>query len=130
MDEKQLVRIAFEAMENAAAPYSKFPVGAALLAKSGRVYKGANVESSSYGLSMCAERVALFKALSEGERDFTAIAIATTASRACPPCGACRQLLWDYARDIDVYISENKNTYQKYNIRDFFPFPFDSEFLD
>lgn len=125
----ELVKLAFQAQNNAIAPYSQFPVGAALLTKSGQVVPGANIESSSYGLSMCAERVALFKALSEGVTEFTAIAIATHSLGLCPPCGACRQLLWEYAPQIQVAIANQHNSFQVFQLHDLFPKPFDRHFL-
>lgn len=125
----ELVKLAFQAQNNAIAPYSQFPVGAALLTKSGRVFSGSNIESSSYGLSMCAERVALFKALSDGETEFTAIAIGTHSQGLCPPCGACRQLLWEYAPQIQVAIANQSNSYQVFQLNDLFPEPFDRHFL-
>jgi cytidine deaminase len=102
--EKRLVRAARSAQRHAHAPYSKFRVGAALLARSGKVYTGCNIESSSFGLTICAERTALFKAISEGEHEFTAIAIAAGNRGETPPCGACRQVLLDLAGNIDVIL--------------------------
>lgn len=125
----ELVKLAFQAQSKAIAPYSQFPVGAALLTESGQVIAGANIESSSYGLSMCAERVALFKALSEGITEFTAIAIATRSAGLCPPCGACRQLLWEYAPKIQVAVANQHHSYKVYQLIDLFPEPFDRHFL-
>lgn len=101
MDEDRLVVAAVAARKQAYAPYSGFPVGAALLSKGGRVFTGCNVENASYGLTVCAERVALFKAVSEGVREFEAIAIAC-GEGACSPCGACRQVLYEFAPDLKV----------------------------
>ncbi len=126
---KKLAELASTAKESALATYSNFPVGAALLTESGQIYTGCNIESSSYGLTMCAERVALFKALSEGERAFSAIAIATSADIFCPPCGACRQVLWDFARDLTVVLVNNRGDYQQYQLSEFFPHAFDDGFL-
>jgi cytidine deaminase len=92
-----------KARRAAYAPYSRFAVGAALLTKSGRVVLGCNVENSSFGLSCCAERTAVFKAVSEGEREFTAIAVTAGARRGAAPCGACRQVLYEFAPDLWVY---------------------------
>lgn len=105
-DKHQLIAAALRAREHAVAPYSNFQVGAALLTKSGRVIGGANVESASYGLTCCAERVALFKALTEGEHDFTAIAVVARAPGGAMPCGACRQLLAEYAPTITVFVAD------------------------
>jgi cytidine deaminase len=103
MDEQQLIALAAEARQSAYAPYSGFPVGAALLGKSGHVYTGCNVENASYSLTICAERVALFKAISEGECEFEAIAIVT--ANGATPCGACRQVLTEFGPDIRVLIA-------------------------
>ncbi len=100
-----LVAAATAAREKAAAPYSHFHVGAALLASDGRVFGGCNVESSSYGLTCCAERTAVFKAISEGVRSFRAVAVVTGADEPTSPCGACRQVLWDQCRDIAVVMA-------------------------
>jgi cytidine deaminase len=105
---KALVAAALRARRQAVAPYSGFPVGAALLTARGRVVPGANVESASYGLSCCAERVALFKALTEGERDFSAIAVVARLAHGPTPCGACRQLLAEYAPDALVWLADSR----------------------
>jgi cytidine deaminase len=103
----KLVRAAARARQSAVAPYSKFLVGAALLTKRGEIITGANVESASYGLTCCAERVALFKALTEGKKDFTAIAVVTRLAGGAMPCGACRQLLAEYAPTATVYVADS-----------------------
>ena len=100
-----LVEAATKARERAAATYSHFHVGAALLAEDGRVFGGCNVESASYGLTNCAERTAVFKAISEGVRGFRAVAVVTGADEPTSPCGACRQVLWDQCRDIAVVLA-------------------------
>ena len=107
LNKKQLIAAALRARQMAVAPYSEFQVGAALLTRSGRVIGGANVESASYGLTCCAERVALFKALTEGERDFIAIAIVARAPQGPMPCGACRQLLAEYAPRAAVLVADS-----------------------
>ena len=104
---QQLVAAALRARQMAVAPYSQFQVGAALLTGSGRIVVGANVESASYGLTCCAERVALFKALTEGERDFSAIAVVARAPGGPMPCGACRQLLAEYAPRATVFVADS-----------------------
>ena len=100
-----LVAAAAAAREKASAPYSHFHVGAALLCDDGRVFGGCNVESASYGLTCCAERTAVFKAISEGVRGFRAVAVVTGADEPTSPCGACRQVLWDQCRDIAVVMA-------------------------
>jgi cytidine deaminase len=119
-----LIKQALEVRENAYAPYSELSVGAALLGKSGRVYTGCNVENISYGLTICAERVAILKAISEGERDFEAIAIIADMEVPVPPCGACRQVLAEFSPEINVImvnLSRQKNVMQ---LSELFPEPF------
>jgi cytidine deaminase len=108
VDKQRLVRAALRAQKNAVAPYSKFFVGAALLTSDGRIVGGANVESASYGLTCCAERIALFKALTEGHKKFTAIAIVAAWDHGPMPCGACRQLLAEYASKAKVFIADSR----------------------
>lgn len=105
-DELRLLSAAAQARRRAVAPYSRFKVGAAILTADGEIFTGANVESASYGLTCCAERVALFKALTDGARRFRAIAVVARADRGPTPCGACRQLLAEYAPDAKVYIAD------------------------
>lgn len=104
----KLVAAALEAQQRSVAPYSRFAVGAALLTRAGRIIGGANVESASYGLTCCAERVALFKALTEGEREFAAIAVVAPTSGGPMPCGACRQLLAEYAPRAVVWVADSR----------------------
>jgi cytidine deaminase len=113
------------ARENAVAPFSKFRVGAALLAKSGTIYSGCNVENASYGLTICAERVAIFKALSEGDRGFEAIAVVTDAEKLTPPCGACRQIIWEFCGDAEVILGNLNGKVEVHRMSVLFPFPFD-----
>ena len=103
-----LVRAAAKARQRAVAPYSKFKVGAALLTRSGQIIPGANVESASYGLTCCAERVALFNALTSGKRGFVAVAVVARAPAGPMPCGACRQLLAEYAPDATVWVADSR----------------------
>jgi cytidine deaminase len=121
-----LVTAAKVARENAHAPYSDFRVGAAVRANSGRIFGGCNIENASYGLTVCAERVALFKALSEGERDFSAVAVVTDAERLTPPCGACRQLLWEFCGDVPVVLANLQGKTKTFKMRELLPEPFDS----
>ncbi len=127
--ESDLIKAAQQAQKLARAPYSNYRVGAALLTADGRVFTGANVESSSYGLSVCAERVALFKALSEGADNFTTMAIATDSHPPASPCGACRQLLWDYARDVKIILVGKNGVAVKMKIGELLPRPFGGENL-
>jgi cytidine deaminase len=108
INKAHLIRAAAKAREGAVAPYSKFKVGAALLTKSGEIIGGANVESASYGLTCCAERVALFSALTSGRKDFVAVAVVARASGGPMPCGACRQLLAEYAPDAKVFVADSR----------------------
>lgn len=107
-----MVRAALKAREGAVAPYSRFKVGAALLTKRGEIVTGANVESASYGLTCCAERVALFKALTAGQRDFTAVAVVARHDGGALPCGACRQLLAEYAPEARVWVADARHPAQ------------------
>ena len=107
IDKRKLIQAAAKARRGSVAPYSKFQVGAALLAKSGKIIGGANVESASYGLTCCAERVALFKALTEGSNNFIAVAVVARCDGGPMPCGACRQLLREYAPDAKVFIADS-----------------------
>jgi len=127
MDYQRLIARAMEARRQAYAPYSDFAVGAALLGKSGRVYTGCNVENASYGLSICAERVAVFKAVSEGERDFEAIAVVT--EKGVTPCGACRQVLMEFGEDIQVVVADAAGEYRVLALRELLPDAFTSEHL-
>ncbi len=103
-----LIAAAKQARENAHAPYSNFRVGAALRAKSGRVFSGCNVENATLGLTCCAERTAIFKAISEGERGFEAIAVVANTDTLTPPCGACRQIIWEFCGDVPVIMANLK----------------------
>ena len=109
INKRELVMLAAKAREGAVAPYSKFNVGAALLTRRGEIITGANVESASYGLTCCAERVALFSALTAGKRDFAAVAIVARAPGGAMPCGACRQLLAEYAPDAKVWVADSNH---------------------
>lgn len=124
-----LIAAARAARENAHAPYSNFRVGAALRAKSGRIFGGCNVENSTYGLTVCAERVAIWKAISEGERGFDAIAVVTDTDGLTPPCGACRQLIWEFCGDADVVMANLKGKVEVRRMSALLPSPFDSSHL-
>ena len=129
MDHKVLVRLARLAKKHSYSPYSRFRVGAALLARSGKVYTGCNIENSSYGLTVCAERTAIFKAVSEGVRGFSAIAIATDEDRGTPPCGACRQVLLDLAGDIEGIMVGRKGPATVTTMSELLPLPFGATHL-
>jgi cytidine deaminase len=124
-----LIAVAKQTRENAHAPYSNFRVGAALRATSGRIFGGCNVENATYGLTICAERTAIFKAISEGERGFDAIAVVTDTDALTSPCGACRQLIWEFCGDIPVILCNLKGKTEVIPMRTLFPKPFDSSSL-
>lgn len=124
-EEARLVAAATAARGHASAPYSKFRVGAALLAEDGSIFTGCNVESASYGLTICAERTAVFKAISEGVRGFRAVAVVTDAQPAASPCGACRQVLWDQCRDIDVVIATPRGVATRTRLATLLPLAFE-----
>ena len=128
-DHDHLIAAAKQARENAHAPYSNFRVGAALRATSGVVYTGCNVENATYGLTLCAERVAIFKAISEGERGFDAIAVVADTEALTPPCGACRQIIWEFCGDVEVILANLKGKAETHRASALFPKPFDSSFL-
>jgi cytidine deaminase len=126
IDKQRLVRAAARARERAMAPYSKFKVGAALLAKNGEIIAGANVESASYGLTCCAERVALFNALTSGRKNFVAVAVVARAPGGPMPCGACRQLLAEYAPGARVLVADSRALTQirEFPVRELLPLAF------
>ncbi len=129
MDKNELVEKAIEAKQYSFSPYSKFRVGAALQTIEDKIITGCNVENASYGLTICAERVAIFKAYSEGYRKFKSIAIASDDKNFCPPCGACRQIIWELCGDIDIILIDgNKNT-KVFKASEFLPYPFGDENL-
>ncbi|MBP1691569.1 MAG: cytidine deaminase [Bacteroidetes bacterium] len=124
MNYRSLVSRARAAKRHSHSPYSRFRVGAAVLTSSGKVYTGCNIENSSYGLTVCAERTALFKAVSEGETSFVAVAIASDEKDATPPCGACRQVIMDLAGDVDVILSTGNGALKVLKLADLLPLPF------
>jgi cytidine deaminase len=124
-----LATAALAARENAHAPYSHFRVGAALEDSSGRVHTGCNIENASYGLTLCAERVAVFKAMSEGARSLRRIAIAADTDTLTPPCGACRQILWEFGGDLEVLLVNPRGKSEALRLKDLFPRPFDASHL-
>ncbi len=131
MEHKELAKKAVEAKQRSIPKYSNFHVGAALLTGDDKVYLGGNIESASYSLTICAERTALFKALSEGERKFKAISIVSDAEDFTPPCGACRQVLNDFCGgDLDVVLMNKNEELKTFKLRELLPFSFDEGQLD
>jgi cytidine deaminase len=123
--EEELVEAATRYRGNAVSGRSGFSVGAAIEAEDGRIWGGCNVENSTYGLTVCAERVAIWKALSEGVRRFRAVAVVTDAPEATPPCGACRQILWEFAGDVPVVMATLGGKRKRMQLRELFPEPFE-----
>jgi cytidine deaminase len=131
ISDDELVERAKEARSVAHAPYSSFEVGAALVTSDGRLFTGCNIENSTYGLTMCAERVAIFKAVSEGAREITKIAVVADYSNPTPPCGCCRQMIWEFASDdAEVILANLSGDVQKFAIKELFPEAFDARFLE
>ncbi|MGK9368976.1 cytidine deaminase [Melioribacter sp. Ez-97] len=131
MNKEQLISKAVEAAKKAYAPYSNFHVGAALITKSGKIYQGANIENSSYGLTICAERTAAFSAILEGEKEFDAIAIVSDSDDFTPPCGACRQVLSELCgKDLLVIMNNKKGEIKEMTVEELLPFSFDKENLE
>jgi cytidine deaminase len=127
--ESELIDAALKARENAVADYSHFRVGAALETESGEIFTGCNVENATYGLTACAERVAVWKALSEGRRQFRRIAIAADSEALTPPCGPCRQILWEFCGDIPVILGNLQGQRETLQLRELLPRAFDRSFL-
>lgn len=130
MSETDLIETARRAREQAIVPFSAFRVGAALQSDDGSVYTGCNIENASYGLTMCAERVAIWKALSEGARRFTQLAIVADSETPTPPCGACRQIIWEFCGDIPVVLANLAGETIVIQMSELFPRPFDLTFLE
>jgi cytidine deaminase len=124
-----LIAAARTAREHAHAPYSNFRVGAAVRAKSGRIFTGCNVENATFGLTLCAERVAIFKAISEGERGFDAVVVVADTGALTPPCGSCRQILWEFCGDAEVILANLNGKVERYRMSALLPKPFDQSFL-
>jgi cytidine deaminase len=124
-----LVEAALQARKNAHAPFSHFQVGAALEDSAGRIHTGCNVENASYGLTLCAERVAVFKAVSEGARQFRRVAVVADTDTLTPPCGACRQILWEFCGDAELVLANLHGKTETLRLRDLLPRPFDASFL-
>ncbi len=127
--EDSLLEAARAARLNAFAPFSGFKVGAALETADGRVITGCNVENATYGLTICAERVAVVKAISEGERQFVRVAVVADTEEPTPPCGACRQILWEFGGDLEIILGNLKEEKGRFRLRDLLPHPFDARLL-
>jgi cytidine deaminase len=125
----ELLAAALAARQHAHAPYSRFQVGAALEDSAGRIHTGCNVENATYGLTVCAERVAVFKAMSEGIREFRRIAVAADTDTLTPPCGACRQILWEFCGDIEITLLNPRGKCETLRMKELFPRAFDASFL-
>jgi cytidine deaminase len=129
-DDAALVAAAIDARDHARAAFSRFKVGAALETDTGEVVIGCNVENATYGLTMCAERVALYKALSEGRDVFTRIVVVADTENPTPPCGSCRQLLWEYCGDIEVILANLSEVKRRLRLSQLLPLPFDARLLE
>ena len=128
-DADRLVAAARQARERAVAPYSNFKVGAALETADGTIITGCNIENASYGLTVCAERVAMFKALSDGHRRFTRIAVVADTEAPTPPCGACRQVLWEFGGDLEVVLANLTEVTGRHQMAELLPLPFNGRLL-
>ena len=128
-DTDNLIRIAAEARLCSLAPFSKFLVGAALRTEEGKIFTGCNIESASYGLTVCAERVAIWKALSECERAFTDLVVVVDTEQLTPPCGTCRQIIWEYCKDAKITLANLRGESEVVDIRQLLPKAFDARFL-
>ena len=124
-----LIADAIRARDNAHAPFSNFKVGAALEDENGRVFTGCNIENATFGLTLCAERVAVFKALSEGARKFRRIVVAADTVKLTPPCGACRQILWEFCGDMEIVLANLAGDVESLQLATLFPRAFDASFL-
>ena len=129
MNDSDLIAAARKARDFAHAGYSSFKVGAALQTAGGAIVTGCNIENATYGLTICAERVAMFKALSEGHREFRRIAIVADTGNPTPPCGACRQILWEFGGDLEVILANLTRESGRHQLRDLLPLPFDDRLL-
>ena len=126
---QSLIEAAQSARQQAVAPFSGFPVGAAVRSESGKIYTGCNIESASYGLTVCAERVAIWKALSEGERHFTELAVVADTETLTPPCGTCRQIIWEFARGATIVFANLTGASETFQMAELLPRAFDARFL-
>lgn len=131
INEQELFDVAYKAMDHAYAPYSKYTVGAAILCDDDKVYSGGNIENASYGLTNCAERTAIFKAISEGANEIKAIAIVNGTSEMSKPCGACRQVMSEFMKaDTPVFLANNTNQYKEFTFKEILPLAFSDKDMD
>lgn len=128
-DNQLLIETAMAARLRSVAPFSNFLVGAALQTAAGKVFTGCNLESASYGLTVCAERVAIWKALSEGERDFTHLVVVADTEALTPPCGTCRQIIWEFAKHATIVLANLRGDHEELSIKELLPRAFDARFL-
>ena len=126
---RKLIAEARTARRRAVAPYSNFKVGAALETADGTIVTGCNIENATYGLTLCAERVAMFKALSDGHRKFRRIAVVADTDAPTPPCGPCRQILWEFGGDLEIVLANLRRETGRYRLTDLLPLPFDARLL-
>jgi cytidine deaminase len=124
-----LIEAAKQARQHSVAPFSEFLVGAAVKTADGKIYTGCNIESASYGLTVCAERVAIWKALSEGQKHFTELAVVANTETLTPPCGTCRQIIWEFAREATIVFANLDGKSELFHIKDLLPSAFDARFL-
>lgn len=129
MSASELVAAARRTRRHARAEFSRFKVGAALETADGTIVTGCNIENATYGLTICAERVAMFKALSEGHRTFTRVAVVADTHAPTPPCGACRQILWEFGGNLEVILANLRRETGRHDLRDLLPLPFDARLL-
>lgn len=130
VDVRGMIAMARRARDFAFAPFSRFKVGAAIRTRDGRIFTGCNVENASFSLTLCAERTAIFKAISEGTREFSQVVIVTDANKLTPPCGACRQVLWEFAPDAEVILANVRGRTRRMKMSALLPSPFDSRDLE
>ena len=128
-EKQSLIAAATAARLLSVAPFSKFLVGAALQTDAGKVFTGCNIESASYGLTVCAERVAIWKALSEGERNFTSLTIVADTESLTPPCGTCRQIIWEFCKNATIVLANLRGQREELKVSDLLPRAFDARFL-
>jgi cytidine deaminase len=129
LNDKELIEAALNVRENAYAPFSEFKVGSAIVTDDGDIVTGCNVESASYGLTVCAERVAIWKAISQGKRKIKRIAVVADTEELTPPCGVCRQIIWEFGGDIPVVFANLNGKVETVQMRDLLPRAFDTKFL-